>query len=80
MYDDVAGKKEGDSDSNDQENVVPALLGAATHELLVVDAEQQADGEEGEQAAVEDLGNQNYHQTVNWKEMTICQICIELFP
>ena len=65
MYDDVAGEEEGDGDTDDEEDVVPALLGAAPHELLVVDAEEQTDGEEREETSVEDLGDQNDHQTVN---------------
>ena len=74
LYDDVAGEEEGDGDTDDEEDVVPALLGAAAHELLVVDTEEQADGEEREQATVEDLGDQNDHQTVDWKKITICQL------
>ena len=37
------------------------------HELLVVDAEEEADGEEGKQAPVEHLRHQDYHQSVHWK-------------
>ena len=42
------------------------ILRAPAHELLVVDAEEEADGEEGEEAAVEHLGHQDHHQAVNW--------------
>ena len=41
------------------------------HELLVVDAEEETDGEEGEQAPVEHLRHQDYHQSVHWKKKSI---------
>ena len=81
MYDDVAGEEEGDGDADEEEDIVPSLLGAAAHELLVVDAEEQTDGEEGEETAVEDLGDKNDHQTVNWKtKNNMSGVCIELYP
>ena len=67
LYDDIAGQKERDCDPDDEENIVPPLLGAPAHELLVVDAEEEADGEEGEEAAVEHLGHEDHHEAVNWK-------------
>ena len=71
LYDDIAGQKKGDCDSNDEENIVPALLGASPHELLVVDAEEEADGEEGEKAAVEHLSHEDHHEAVNWGKVQI---------
>ena len=44
---------------------MPPFLWASAHELLVVDAEEEANGEEGEEAAVEHLGHEDHHQTVN---------------
>ena len=46
------------------------------HELLVVDAEEEADGEEWKQAPVEHLRHQDYHQSVHWKEKSIFFIFI----
>ena len=45
---------------------MPPFLRAPPHELLVVDAEEEADGEEGEEAAVEHLGHEDHHEAVNW--------------
>ena len=48
---------------------MPPFLGAPPHELLVVDAEEEADGKEGEKAAVEHLGHEDHHEAVNWGEL-----------
>ena len=45
---------------------MPAFLGVPLHELLVVDAEEEADGEEGEEAAVEHLRHEDHHEAVDW--------------
>ena len=63
--DDIAGEEESYCDPDDEEHVVPPLLGAPAHELLVVDAEEEADGEEGEKAAVEYLGHKDHHEAIN---------------
>ena len=65
LYNNVGGQEEGDGDGHGEEDVCPALLGVGGHEGLVVDAEQQADGEEGKKAAVEDLCDQDYHGPVS---------------
>ena len=57
LDEDVAGEEEGEADTDDEEDVGPALLGGGAHELGVVEAEQETDGEEGEEAAVEDLSD-----------------------
>ena len=77
LHDNVAGEQEGDRDADHKEDVVPALLRAPgkdgnvdmefshglspAHELLVVDAEEETDGEEWKQAPVEHLRHQDYH-------------------
>ena len=66
LNNDIAGKEERNCDSNDEEDVVPAFLGVPPHELLVVDAEEEADGEEGEEAAVEHLRHEDHHEAVDW--------------
>ena len=68
LYDDIAGQKERDCDPDDEENIVPPFLWAPPHELLVVDAEEEADGEEGEEAAVEHLGHEDHHEAINWEK------------
>ena len=68
LEDDVAGEEEGESDGDDKEDVCPGLLGGGGHELGVVETEQEADGKEGEEAAVEDLSNQNDLDAGRWKE------------
>ena len=55
-------------EQNNVHNLSEIILCAPAHELLVVDAEEEADGEEGEEAAVEHLGHEDHHQTVNWGE------------
>ena len=80
LYDDIAGQKQGDCDSNDEENIVPALLGASPHELLVVDAEEETDGEEGEEAAVEHLGNLDDPGSVSCKQEQLYGSLISKIP
>ena len=67
LNNDIAGKEERNCDSNDEEDVVPAFLGVPPHELLVVDAEEEADGEEGEEAAVEYLSHKDNMDSRYWK-------------
>ena len=68
LYDDIARQEESYCHSDDEEYIVPPFLGAPPHELLVVDAEEEADGEEGEEAAVEHLSHEDHHEAVNWGE------------
>lgn len=56
----VGGQEHGDSDGGEKEAVGGGGLGGGGHELLVVQADQQADGEEREQAAVEHLRYQDH--------------------
>ena len=59
LEDHVAGEEEGEADGDHEEDIGPTLLGGGGHELGVVEAEEEADGKEGEEAAVEDLSNQD---------------------
>ena len=59
LEDHVAGEEEGEADGDHEEDVGPTLLGGGGHELGVVEAEEEADGKEGEEAAIEDLSNQD---------------------
>jgi len=57
LNDDIGCEEDGDGDRDEEEDVSPALLRGAAHELGVVQAGQQADGEERKQAAIENLSN-----------------------
>ena len=46
------------------------VLGRGAHELGVVETEEEADGEEGQQAAVEDLSNQDDLDARSWKRVS----------
>ena len=51
----IVGQEEGDEDGGGEGEVGPAPLGGGSHEDRVVDAEEQAQREEGQQATVEYL-------------------------
>ena len=67
LEDHVACEEEGEADRDHKEDVGPRLLGGGGHELGVVETEEEADGEEGQQAAVEDLSNQDDLDARSWK-------------
>ena len=67
--DHIAGEEECDGDRHDEEDVGPSLLGGGAHELGVVEAEEETDGEEGKEAAVEDLSNEDYQAAVRCKNL-----------
>ena len=56
----VGRQKHGDRHRGEQEAVCHHGLRRPRHELWVVETDEQQDGEEGEQAAVEDLRNQDH--------------------
>ena len=68
LEDHVAGEEEGEADRDHKEDVSPGLLRGGGHELGVVETEQEADGKEGKEAAVEDLSNQNDLDAGRWKK------------
>ena len=78
LEDHVACEEEGEADRDHKEDVGPRLLGGGGHELGVVETEEEADGEEGEQAAVEDLSNQNNQAAVRCKNIlkTMMRFCV----
>ena len=55
LYDDITREEEGDGDRDEKEDVGPAGLWSRAHELRVVDTEQQAQREKGQQHSVKDL-------------------------
>ena len=55
LDDDVAGQEHGDEDTQQQQDVGPQRLGSGSHELRVIDTEQQQGGEEGKEATIEHL-------------------------
>ena len=59
LEDHVAGEEESEADRDHEEDVGPGLLRGGGHELGVIEAEEEADGKEWEEAAVEDLSNQD---------------------
>ena len=69
LEDHVACEEEGEADRDHKEDVGPRLLGGGGHELGVVETEEEADGEEGQQAAVEDLSNQDDLDARSWKRI-----------
>ena len=71
LEDHIAGEEEGEADRDHKEDVGPGLLGGGGHELGVVEAEEEADGEEGEEAAVEHLSNQDDQAAIRWKYLLI---------
>ena len=64
LDDDVGGEKQCDKDGDEQSEVGPAGLRPARHELTVVQTEEEAGGEEGEEATVEHLGDQDDESSV----------------
>ena len=65
--DHVVGQEHGDHHGASQQDVGPEWLGSLSHELLVIETEQEEGGEEGEETAVEDLGHQDHVGPVSWK-------------
>ena len=65
MNEDIAGQKDGEGDADDKEDIVPSLLRSRAHELVIIDTEEESDREDGEEAAIEDLGHQDDQNTVN---------------
>ena len=65
--DDVVGQEHRDHHGPSQQQVGPQRLRPLSHELLVIETEQQQAGEEGEEAAVEDLGHEDDEGPVSWK-------------
>ena len=59
----VGRQKHSDGDRCEEEAVGPGGLGTGRHELLVVQAYEQADGEERQQAPVESLGHKDHVHT-----------------
>ena len=62
---DITGQEDGEGNADDKEGVAPSLLRSRAHELVIVDTEEEADREDGEEAAIEDLGHQDDQNTVN---------------
>ena len=67
LDDDIGGEKECDDDGGYQEHIGPARLWGRRHELGIIEAEEEADGEEWKEAAVEGLSYQDYQGAVSWK-------------
>lgn len=57
LNDNIGCQEDGDGDRDEEEDVGPALLRGAAHELGVIQASQQADGKKRKQTAVENLSN-----------------------
>ena len=76
LDDDIRGEKEGDDNRGYQEHIGPARLRGRRHELGIIEAEEEADGEEGEEAAVEGLSYQDYQGAVSCRKksrkMIVC--------
>ena len=59
LDDGVAGEEHGDHHAHHQQDVGPHWLWSLPHELGVVDADEQQAGQEGKEAAIEDLSYQD---------------------
>ena len=65
LIEDIAGQEDGEGDADDKEDIAPSLLRSRAHELVIIDTEEEADREYGEEAAIEHLGHQDDQNTVN---------------
>ena len=62
---DIPRQENGECDADHQEDIVPHPLGCRAHQLLIIDTEEKAHRKDREEAAIENLGNQYDHDTVN---------------
>ena len=67
----VRCQEHGDGHGCEEEAVGPGGLRAARHKLVVVQADEKTNGEEGKETTVEYLCNQNYVNSRRWKEKNI---------
>lgn len=79
LHNDVAGKEKGYRHTDHKENIIPSLLGALAHELLVVDTEEKADGEKGKKATIEHLSDEDHHKAVHCKKRLSGELIVSIF-
>ena len=57
---DIPSQEDGEGDTDHQQDVAPPLLRSRTHELLIIDADEKADREDGEETTIEHLSHQDH--------------------
>ena len=57
LYNGVVGKEHGDDNAEDEQDIVPDRLRAVTHQLGVIEANEEQGGEEWKEATIEYLGD-----------------------
>ena len=65
QHDGVVGEEHGDDDADDQQDVVPDRLGAVTHELGVIEANEEECGEKWKKATIEYLSHKDHRGPIN---------------
>ena len=65
--DDVVGEEHRDQHRTDQQQVGPQRLRPLSHELFIIETEQQQGWEEGQKTTVEDLSHENDVSSIRWK-------------
>ena len=68
LYKNIASQEHGEGDTDDKEDITPALLRCRPHELLIIDTEEKTDREDREEAAIEDLGHKDDKDSVNYEQ------------
>ena len=79
LHNDVAGQEKGYRHTDHKENIIPSLLGALAHELLVVDTEEKADGEKRKKATIEHLSDEYHHEAVHCKKRLSGELIVSIF-
>merc|ERR1719206_595501 len=59
LYKNISSQEHSEGDTDDKEDITPALLRCRPHELLIIDTEEKTDREDREKAAIEDLGHKD---------------------